>query len=271
MNLHEAMLKLLSKNGRAMSSSEIAEKLNRNKWYRKEDGSPIDPRQIRARAKNYPELFDKKDGLIYKREGSHKTIHKSTDDVQFKNAEKSSHQEISSPKNVPLEQNYQVFDPANSSHDSIPSKPGYYFICLKSGCTLPDVGTSFITSKVNDKELIYIGMAAYDLGKRLIKQHFYGNNAGKSTLRKSLGSLIGYSKVPRDKDPNSGKTKFSELDENLLTKWMETNLLVYYAVHLNPESIETELIKELNPPLNLIKNSNRTNSEFRKVLSELRN
>ena len=52
------------------------------------------------------------------------------------------------------------------------------------------------------------------LKKRDYKQHFAGNNSGGSTLRKSLGSLMGLKKIPRDKNnPFNGKTKFSETDE----------------------------------------------------------
>ena len=43
--------------GRPMSTSEIADELNYNKWYQKKDGSPIIPYQIHGRTKNYPHLF----------------------------------------------------------------------------------------------------------------------------------------------------------------------------------------------------------------------
>ena len=57
MYLHEAMEKLFRQVGRSMTTKEIAEKLNENKWYRKADGSLITPYQIYGRAKGYPELF----------------------------------------------------------------------------------------------------------------------------------------------------------------------------------------------------------------------
>ena len=46
MYLHEAMEKLFRQVGRSMTTKEIAEKLNENKWYRKADGSLITPYQI---------------------------------------------------------------------------------------------------------------------------------------------------------------------------------------------------------------------------------
>ena len=44
------------------------------------------------------------------------------------------------------------------------------------------------------------GISTVSIRKRDYQQHFIGNNAGKSTLRKSLGSLMGFPKIPRDKN-----------------------------------------------------------------------
>ncbi len=62
LTLHEAIIRLLKQEGRPMTTTEIAQKLNENKWYSKKDGSSIDPFQIHGRTKNYPQYF--------KREGS---------------------------------------------------------------------------------------------------------------------------------------------------------------------------------------------------------
>jgi len=58
MNLHEAIEKLLKQTGRPMTAREIADKLNKNKWYVKIDGSNINPSQITARVDDHHELFD---------------------------------------------------------------------------------------------------------------------------------------------------------------------------------------------------------------------
>ena len=57
MYLHEAMEKLFRQVGRSMTTKEIAEKLNENKWYRKADGSLITPYQIYGRAKGTQSFF----------------------------------------------------------------------------------------------------------------------------------------------------------------------------------------------------------------------
>lgn len=44
----------------------------------------------------------------------------------------------------------------------------------------------------------------------------------------------------------------------------------YFKSNLNPDELENELMNELNPPLNLKKNNNVKNKEYRCKLSELR-
>jgi hypothetical protein len=57
MTLHEAIEKLLKETGRQMTTKEIADQLNKNKWYVKKDGSEIADFQIHGRTKNYPQYF----------------------------------------------------------------------------------------------------------------------------------------------------------------------------------------------------------------------
>jgi hypothetical protein len=59
MTLHEAIEKLLKQTGRQMTTKEIADNLNKNKWYVKEDGSQITDFQIHGRTKNYPRYFNR--------------------------------------------------------------------------------------------------------------------------------------------------------------------------------------------------------------------
>lgn len=165
---------------------------------------------------------------------------------------------------------FMVFDPKNHSSDRIPDNPGNYIVCLKKDSRLPGIGINYEMKTYQGLNVIYTGIAGKSLRKRDYKQHFTGNNAGRSTLRKSLGSMFGYIKIARDKDSNNGKTKFKEGDEIRLSEWMQSNLVLYFKSNSNPDILEDELIKELNPPLNLSKNNNSMNQEFRNRLSELR-
>ncbi|ABW19457.1 hypothetical protein [Alkaliphilus oremlandii] len=64
MKLHDAIEKLIIHTGRPMTTTEIANKLNENKWYTKKDGSPIIPYQIHGRTKNYTRIFTRDGSLV---------------------------------------------------------------------------------------------------------------------------------------------------------------------------------------------------------------
>lgn len=64
MTLHAAIEKLLHQTGRQMTTHEIAESLNKNKWYQKKDGSKITDFQIHGRTKNDPQLFNRSGATV---------------------------------------------------------------------------------------------------------------------------------------------------------------------------------------------------------------
>lgn len=174
-------------------------------------------------------------------------------------------------------ENYKRFDILNDSSHILPDKPGNYIVVLRQGSTLPGKQQPEMLTTVSydgeEFQVIYTGIST-NLRKRDYRQHFTGNNAGKSTLRKSLGSLMELKKIPRDKTPSlsgSEKTKFTDEDEATLSKWMKENLLFFFNENNMPEMEEGRLIFTLNPPLNLKNNSNPINEAFRKGLSKLRN
>lgn len=166
---------------------------------------------------------------------------------------------------------FQLFDPLKDDANIVPDFSGNYIFALRKDSKLPDSGIPVTYTKFRDYDVIYVGLANNSLKDRDVKKHFNGN-AGESTLRKSLGCLFGYNLIPRDSHYNSnGKTKFSVTDENKLSNWIKTNLLLFYYPNKEFENIESLLIQTLNPPLNLDKNHNSINSEFRKYLTKLRN
>lgn len=59
MTLHEAIEKLLKENGGPMTTSEITDALNKNRWFTKKDGSEICQFQVHGRTHNYSSLFDR--------------------------------------------------------------------------------------------------------------------------------------------------------------------------------------------------------------------
>lgn len=57
MTLHEAIEKLLREEGRSMTTAEITDALNENKWFTKKDGSDICEFQVHGRTHSFPGLF----------------------------------------------------------------------------------------------------------------------------------------------------------------------------------------------------------------------
>lgn len=171
---------------------------------------------------------------------------------------------------------YKLFDPANATKGLPVEAPGNYIFLLRPDVMLPtdmiaeQPEFSILEYEGTTYRVLYTGITKDSLYKRVCKIHLTGNNAGKSTLRKSLGCLWGYSFVKRDKNPGSTKTKFAEKDEKSITTWMQNNLLILFVANLNFEQDEQELIDKFNPPLNLDKNHNAVNSEYRQKLSKLR-
>ncbi len=164
------------------------------------------------------------------------------------------------------------FDPQIHTSDELPNSPGNYLICLKPKATLFNQKKSPPKiKKFNTLAVIYTGISTSSLRSRDFRQHFTGNNAGRSTLRKSLGVLMGFKLEKRDKIAENNKTKFSQNDEKKLTDWMCQNLIMFYYETANSVTLENELIDHFNPPLNLSKIKNQINLEFRKELSKLRN
>ena len=174
---------------------------------------------------------------------------------------------------------YKMFDPMKLDSGLPPEKPGNYIFLLRPGVKLPENviqgQPTFNTLEFEgtEYEVLYTGVTSRTLYERVFRTHLFGNNAGKSTLRKTLGCLWGYPFIYRDKNPNPNralKTKYREDDEHSITQWMKTNLLVLVVPNANYEDDETEMIETFNPPLNLKKNHNIVNWSYREKIKELR-
>lgn len=169
--------------------------------------------------------------------------------------------------------NFKIFDPMTMDSNMLPNVAGNYIFLLRKGSQLPQVDINpqipEVTLDGNAYQAIYTGIASKSLRRRDYRAHFIGNDASRSTLRKSIGSLFGYDLIPR-KEGDLKYKKFKPADEEKLTEWMMSNLLLAFVENVDPESMEDKLIAELNPPLNLEKNHNTVNAEFRALLSKLR-
>lgn len=176
-----------------------------------------------------------------------------------------------------METDFKLFDPRTDAESSIPDVPGNYLIALREGCQLPSIGVIPVFKELEyggkAYRIAYTGVSEQSLRRRDYHQHFTGNNAGRSTLRKSIGCMMGLRKVPRDVNkPQNGKTKFADEDERMLSEWMRDNLVVFYAVceRKNVKAMEKKHIGTFAPPLNIKDNPDKVNEEFRNELCRLR-
>lgn len=64
MTLHEAIQTVLNNYNRPMHAKDIANEVNKNEYYYRNDGEPLSSNQIYARVKNYPSLFHNINGYI---------------------------------------------------------------------------------------------------------------------------------------------------------------------------------------------------------------
>lgn len=169
--------------------------------------------------------------------------------------------------------NIKLFDPMTMDSSMLPNVAGNYVFLLRKGSQLPKIDIEpkipEVTLDGNTYQAIYTGIASESLRQRVYHYHFVGNDASSSTLRKSIGSLFGYDLILR-KESDTKHKKFQPADEEKLTEWMISNLLLVFVENADPEPLEEKLIAELNPPLNLDKNHNMVNKEFRALLSKLR-
>ncbi len=169
---------------------------------------------------------------------------------------------------------FHIFDPMSMNSVELPNEAGNYLFLLREGSKLPELEITPYIPEVEldgkNYQVTYTGIASCNIRQRDYCQHFVGNDASHSTLRKSLGCLFGYEFVPR-KEGDTKHKKFCIEDEIKLSAWMTNNLLLAYIKNDNPKPLEDELIDGLNPPLNLSKNHNQVNADYRRLLSELRN
>lgn len=162
-------------------------------------------------------------------------------------------------------------DPKHQDLNSISHQNGIYIFTLRKGCNIPDTQNKPEYKLYEGQRVLYIGQTKSGLNSRINKKHFNGR-AGSSTLRKSLGCLLGFKLIPRSKkNPDDGKTTLEKCDEIKLSQWMRDNLIVYYAIVLDDiDSAENKFINSYSPPLNLSKVPMDRNQGFRSELSSLR-
>lgn len=255
MTLHEAIVKVLQQAGRAMTTGEIADALNRNKWYEKKDKSLIIPYQIHGRTKNYPQLFDRQGSVVLLRGNS--LIRNESAPVNAIPLKKDIVPGIEnhiSPeltlKMLMLEKNFKS---AADIDDKVPNTPGLYCIRISDIYQLPEPFSTFLETRKHN--ILYIGIATTSLSKRFLGQELRAK--GHGTFFRGIGAMIGF--LPQ-KDSlknyiNKNNYRYSPKDEQAIIKWINSNLLVNWVEFSgNYDETETLLIRQYLPLLNADKN-----------------
>ena len=137
--------------------------------------------------------------------------------------------------------------------DDIPDLPqsGIYAVFAKEPNCLPGI-------VLPSNGLIYIGQS----GNLKERNHFKADNSGFSTLRRSIGTILKKKElrltaVHRGNQPSNKNCEcycFANQGEQRLTQWFWQNL-DYSICPFDGDTVEleTEIIRNEKPPLNLIK------------------
>lgn len=128
MTLHEAIEKLLKEKGKSMSAREIADELNKNKWYEKGDKSEIKSSQISARVDDHLDIFE---------------INRTVSPIQISLYESKPQKIVNSkPKSTEIRKSFSTKKNVSSETDSI----------LESKENLHELETKIVKSSLEIKE-----------------------------------------------------------------------------------------------------------------------
>jgi hypothetical protein len=151
---------------------------------------------------------------------------------------------------------FAVLQANRDSVANIPDKaePGVYAVFAVDPNCLPSV-------EIPLSGLIYIGQSS-DLEQR---NHFRAKHSGFHSPRRSLGAILkkclGLNAIPRSQgksETNVRNYRFTDEGEARLTEWMNAHLeYAVYPYSGDVKALESKLIQENEPPLNLTKWPNR--------------
>ena len=137
----------------------------------------------------------------------------------------------------------------------LPDEPGFYAWWTKPG-SIPHVPPC-PHPRIPDLHLFYVGISPsgptsrQTIRKRVIGNHMRGNT-GSSTFRLTLASLLFEAK---GWSPIRKTDALLVREENAaLSTWQQQHLRIAWAPYPRPWEIEHEVIRQLQPPLNLAGN-----------------
>ena len=252
-----------------MSTREIADELNKNQWYQKKAGSPIDPFQIHGRTKNYAKLFNRDGSMV-------SLIGQSTKIEQPKI--KKTIQPLKVLKTVngdkPIDtvllekmlMNEKNFRSAAIVDSIIPDKPGLYCVRINDKSKLPPPFDKLLADRGHN--IIYIGIASTSLKRRFLGQELRA--MGHGTFFRSMGAILGFrpAKGSLTNKLNKRNYTFTRTDELKVIEWINKHLAVNWVeIEREFEKLETTLLNKYRPLVNISKNPSASN-ELTKLRAE---
>lgn len=250
------MEKVLVEAGRPLEASEVAEQITTRGLYRKRDGSPIQPGQIRARARKYPHLFAQATGAI----GLTRWV--DTQPIRPTFLGQSNDISVSRSTVIPAvspvdssELEAALLEPtafrlAGTIDFHVPDRPGLYAIRVRNKSALPEPFRSLSEQRGHD--LVYVGIARQSLSRRLLGQELRAR--GHGTFFRSIGALLGFR--PRAGSligkGNTRNFTFTPVDNRVIIDWINMNLLVNWVEFSGAHAVEeSTLIRKHLPLLNV--------------------
>ena len=253
LTLHAAIERVLTDDGRPMTTREIADIVNAQRLYVRGDDQPVPPSQVSARIRNYRALFNNVgDRMTLLDNGA----------PQSRVTPRTEHparvrQPIDRSAAAPLSEDVAVgtaglfrnvnLRVAGDVVSVVPERPGVYAIRVIDFAVLPEPFRGHAERR-NDR-LVYIGEAKNNLRRRL-GQELLAN--GHGTFFRSLGAVIGYRPARGSLADKANKNNYTFVpdDEAAIIRWITDNLEVSW-LELDGDVHETEvrLIHESGPLL----------------------
>ena len=155
---------------------------------------------------------------------------------------------------------FEEYDPMYNDPEDIPEEAGSFIIVVREDgegfAYMPEDPQEF-----EGHDVLYVGELE---NLRNVTEFFKGNSA-QSFLRLNIG-LLNY----LEPEKSEKGTRFSAEDERWLSNWLKENILVFYQVNPDHESVTNKLTDELDPLLNLDHKS-AVWEDYRRKLDVMRN
>lgn len=254
MTLHYAIEAALSEAGRAMTTAELAERVNTSGLYKKRDGSPVTPFQIHGRTRKYPQLFSKAGSTISLARWGDSSNQASIDEPSRTGPASDVRSITPSPAVASDVEasllNDEEFRPAGSIDLEVPDRPGLYAIKVRDRTALPEPFRNLLESR--DSDLIYVGIASTSLRKRFLGQELRAR--GHGTFFRSIGAVLGFRPLAGSLIgmANGRNYTFAPQDNASIIEWINANLIVNWIEFVGAHAVEeSALLRAHTPLLNL--------------------